>query len=271
VAPFVLFVIAIVIIIILSGGKKADQWVPVTRATGEWTTTVTLLGPQVRTDERLETDCIQDPNGVVRAGSCVARDAKTYQDKVVDDYDEYAYNIYYEESWQQIYQAQGTEFVETSLGRDDWWEGNLHYTLVEELDKDSCEYTNYTVWVDDTQDRTQEVEVYLAECEVWDHVVVEERNYDQAYWCLCDVTTMIELGQQSERGTGFNVRWPNPSAPQGSTTDPTFRGQVTFVGDDYTYVTTTDDLNRYQDYLERQHYIGIRDGKPVAVSRNPKD
>jgi hypothetical protein len=267
-AIFVCFVI-VVIIMTLRGG--ADEWVEVTRANGSWTTTITVFGPQVKVEERWEADCTGDANGTVRVGTCLKKDTDTYQDRVVDDYEEYAYDIYYEETWDKTYQAQGTEFVVTALGSDDWWEGNLHYTLEEELDRNSCQYTNYTLWVDDPKDVSQEVEVYLAECEVWDHVVVAERVYDQRSWCQCDVTTLVEMGQQSEQGSGSNVLWPNPNVPGSGSTERAFKGQVTFLGDDYTYTTTTDDLAQYQDYLTTQYYIGLNDGKPVTVSKNPKD
>ena len=265
-AIFVCFVIFI-IIMTLRGG--ADEWVEATRASGSWTTTVTLYGPQIAVEERWESTCVSDPKANVRAGTCVLRDAKTYQDTVVDDYEEYAYNIYYEETWDQIYQAQGTEFVVTALGSDDWWEGDLHHSRTEELDKASCEYTNYTLWVNDRQNSTQEVEVYLAECEVWDHVVVKERVYDQQAWCLCEVATLVQMGQQSTQGEGLNVSWPNANVPAGGRSEQAFKGQVIFVGDDYTYTTSTDDLNKYQYYLTSQYYIGLRDGNPVTFSKNP--
>jgi hypothetical protein len=264
-----IFVCFVIFVIIMTLRGRADEWVSVSRVNGTWTTTVSVLGSQVKIEERWETDCVNDPNGAVRVGTCVSRDAQTYQDKVVDDYEEYAYNIYYEETWDKTYQAQGTEFVVTALGKDDWWEGNLHYVREEELDKGSCDNTNYTIWVNDPQNSSQEVEVYLAECEVWDHVVVQERVYDQKAWCQCDVTTLVEIGKQSEQGTGLNIVWPSPNVPVGGRTERTFQGQATFLGSDYTYTTTTDDLSRYQDYLTSQYYIGLRDGKPVTVSKNP--
>jgi hypothetical protein len=267
-ALFVCFVL-VAVILTLRGG--ADEWVKATRANGAWTTTVTVFGPQAKVEERWETDCTSDPNGAVRAGTCVLKDTNTHHDSAVDDYDEYAYDIYYEETWDKTYQAQGTEFVVTTLGSDDWWEGNRHYTQQEELDKASCNYTNYTVWVDDPQDKTQEIEVYLSECEVWDHVVVEERVYDQKSWCQCDVTTLVQIGQSTDQGTGLDVRWPNPNVPAGGRSERSFKGQVTFVGGDNSYTTTTDDLARYQDYLMSQYYIGLRDGKPVTVSTSPKE
>lgn len=271
IAPFVLFVVGIIIVIIVTSGKKADEWVEVTRASGEWMVTMTVFGPQVRVEERWETDCANDPIGTVRTGTCISKDADTYQDHEIDNYEEYAYNIYYDGTWQGIYQAQGVEFRETMLGKDDWWEGDIHYVLVEELDTDSCATSSYGIWVDDPQDSTQEMEVYLDECEVWDHVIVYERVYDRKLWCLCEMTHMVQLGQQSEQGSGSAIRWPNPNVPYGGRTERAFKGQVTFLGDDYTYTVKTDDLEKYDDYLTSQYYIGIRDGKPVRVSKNPPE
>jgi hypothetical protein len=257
----------VMILLTITGGAK--EWVKATQARGEWTTTVSLFGPQVTIEERWETDCRNDPNGAIRPGTCVLAATNTYNDTVVDEYDEFAYNIYYEETYRQVYEASGTEFVITQLKSDDWWKDNLHYVLQEELDKDSCQYTKYTVWVDDPQDKTQEMEVYLSECEVWDHVTVSERTYEQKPWCQCDVTALVQIGQQSDTGTGSDIRWPTPNVPAGGRTEQSFQGRVTFLGDDYTYTTTTYDLSQYQDYLTSPYYIGLRDGKPVTVSKNP--
>jgi hypothetical protein len=256
-------------IMMVFGRKKPEEWVKATRATGSWTTTILLYAPQVTTEERWETECISTPDATVRVGTCVMKDTDTYHDDVVDDYEEYAYNIYYEETWDKTYQAQGTEFTVTGLGADDWWQENLHYVLEEELDNGSCEYTNYTLWVSDPNNKAQEIEVYLSECEVWDHVTVYERVYEEKSWCQCDVTTLVQMGQQSEQGAGLDVRWASPRVPVGGRTERSFTGKVIFLGDDYTYTTTTDDLARYQDYLTSQYYIGLRDDKPVTVSANP--
>jgi hypothetical protein len=267
---FIAIVVVIAVIAILTllrGGP--EEWVQVTRSDGTWTAGVTVLGPQVAMVAQWESECVANPNGVVQAATCLLKDTNNYQDQVVDDYEEYAYNIYYEETWQTVYQAQGTVFATTSLGQDDYWEGNRHYTRVEELDKDSCAYTNYTVWVEDPNDRTQELEVYLSDCEVWDHVTVAERIYDQQRWCQCAVTSLAAIGQQSQQGTGTSVLWPQPAVPPGGSTERSFRGQVTFLGGDYTYTATTTDLAEYQAYLTGQYYIGLRDGKPVTVSQNP--
>jgi hypothetical protein len=261
--------IVVLIMILLTSKGRADEWVEVTRASGEWTATLTLFGPQVKVEGRWESDCASDPSGAVQVGTCIMKDIETYQDNRIREYEEFAYDIYYEETWQKTYQAQGTEFSETALGKDDWWEENLHYVLVEELDTDSCVYTDYAIWVDDPQDAMQEIEVYLAQCEVWDFVTVYERVYDQKPWCQCNVTTLVELGQQTEHGSGSAIRWPNPNVPPGGHTERSFVGRVTFLGDDYTYTTTTEDTAQYQGYLTDPYYIGIRDGKPVSISKSP--
>ncbi len=261
----------LVIFFLVALGGGTDEWVEVTRANGTWTSTLVVLGPQVQVQERWEADCTREANAVVRAGSCIQKPADTYQDRVVEDYEEFAYEIYYDETWDQTYQAQGVDFVQIGLGSDDWWEDNLHYTRQEILDRDTCQLTNYAVWVDDPADTSQEIEVYLSQCEVWDHMVVQERVYDQGLWCLCDVTTLAQIGQQTEQGAGLNVLWPSPGVPEGGQTQSAFTGQVTFLGGDYSYTVTTDDLNQYQDYLSSTYYIGLKDGKPVSVSKNPRD
>ena len=266
---FACFVLVMILFTVL-GGRKPDEWIPASRADGQWTAAVKVWGPQASREERWEADCLSAPQATVQAGTCILKDTERYEDRVVDDYEEYAYDIYYEETYQQVYEARGTEFAVTALGTDDWWEEDLHYVLEEELDTESCQYTEYTTWVDDPDNASQEIEVYLAECEVWDHVVVYERIYEQGKWCACDVITLVEVGQESQQGSGASIRWPNPAVPAGGRTDRTFKGTVTFLGDDYTFTTTTEDLDQYQDYLTGQYYIGLSDGKPVRVSKNPK-
>lgn len=201
----------------------------------------------------------------------IPKASNTYQDRVVEDYQEFACEIYYDETWDQPYQAQGIDLSQVELGSDDWWEDNLHDTRTEQLDRDTCQLTNYAVWVTDPADASQEIEVYLSQCEVWDHVVVQERVYDQGLWCLCDVTTLVPIGQQMEQGIGAKVLWPNPDVPVGGRTQGAFKGQVTFLGGDYSYTVTTEDLNQYQEYLSSTYYIGLKNGKPVAISKNPRD
>ncbi|MBN1657617.1 MAG: hypothetical protein JXA93_04405 [Anaerolineae bacterium] len=269
IGTFACFALAMIVATAL-GVKKADTWVPVSQTRGEWTTTVQIWGPQVAHEERWETDCRRDPQATVQPATCILKPTQQYHDQVIDEYDEYAYNIYYEETYQQVYEVRGTEFIVTTLGGDDWWDENLHYVLEEELDKASCHYTEYTTWVDDPDDATHEIEVYLSECEVWDHVTVYERIYEQANWCGCDVIAIVNVGQETRQGTGASVQWASPVVPSGGRTERAFQGTVTFQGDDYTYTTTTTDLAAYQDYVTSQYYIGLDDGQPIKVSKNPQ-
>ena len=257
------------IVVLVRGGGGAEEWVPVTHVSGDWTAGVTVFGPQVAIEQRWQIDCPNSGNTLLQSATCVMRDTSTYQDQPVDDHTEYAYNIYYEETSSQVYEAQGTEFATTSLRSDDHWEGNRHTVTVEELDKESCTQTEYTVWVEDPSNTAQEIEVYLSDCEVWNHVTVTERVYEQAPWCQCQVTTMAGLGQLSDQGTGLSITWPQPTVPTGGHTEQSFSGRVTFVGGDYTYSLTTEDWNQYQGYLTGQYYIGVRNKKPLAVTDNP--
>jgi hypothetical protein len=268
--PFVIFVVAMVLLIIF-GGKKADDWVKVTRAEGTYTTTMTVFGPQVTVAERWEAECLDDPTCTIQAGTCVRRDTDRSREELADEYEEYAYNIYYEETYEQPYEARGAEFVTTSLGSDDWWQDEFHYVLQEVLDQESCQLTNYTVWVEDPANSAQEIEVYLSDCEVWDHVRVYERVYEQASWCKVDVTTMVQVAQQSESGAGYPIQWPQVAVPDGGRTEQAFEGRVTFLGDDYTYTASTTDADKYTGYLTDEYYLGLDDGEPFTVRQNPPD
>jgi hypothetical protein len=266
---FLLFACVMVLVTILGGG--ADEWVEATSVRGEWITELTVLGPQVQIDPRWEQDCVDDPNGAVQAGTCTLRDTEAYGETPVDEYEEYAYNIYYEETEDQTYEAKDLDFVPVALGSDDWWEDDLHYTTQEELDQESCTWTEYTVWIDDPDDSSLEIEVYLAECEVWDHVVITRREYEQANWCDCALTSLVEVDQQSMEGSGPDLRWPVLAIPQGGSSERALSAQVTFQGDDYVYTTQTTDPDQYRDYMTGRYYIGLRDGKAVTVSKEPKD
>lgn len=265
---FVVFVCFIMIMTVF-GRKTPEEWVEATRATGEWTTTVTVLGPQVTTVEQWQADCLAQQGATVRTGTCILKASDKYNDTRVDEYEEYAYNIYYEETHAQVYEAKGADFVVSSLKTDDWWEENRHYVLAETLDRESCTLTDYAVWVDDPQNSAQEIEVYLSECEVWDRVTVYERVYEQQNWCLCDLTTLVQVGVENQSGAGTNIRWPQPFVPPGGQTQQSFQGKVTFLGEDYVYTTTTQDVNQFQDYLTGQYYIGLREGQAVTISKNP--
>jgi hypothetical protein len=260
----------IVLFTLLRGCGGAKEWVPVSRATGDWTAGVVVYGPQVSLQPAFEADC-RSQGRPVQAGTCVQKDTGTYDDRQVQTFEEYAYNTYFEETWSQVYQAQGTEFVTTSLGGGDRWEGNLHSTWVEKLKQDTCQQTNYTVWVDNAQDRTQQDEVYLFDCEVWNDTTVTERVYDQAPWCQCEVTALAVVSQNTSGGKGSEVAWPQANVPAGGRADESFTGRVTFTGGDYTLTTTTTDPEQYRDWLISPYYLGIRGGRAVEVSKSPPE
>ena len=165
----VVAVIAILAIIILLSSLGGDrEWIEATQASGTWTTSTTVIGPQVAIQDKWETDCINDPNSSVRTGTCLMKDSDTYRDEVRDDYDEYAYSIYYEEAEEKLYEASGEDFVVTQLNEgEDYWEDDRHFIIEEWLDKETCQYTSYTVWITDPEDAAYEAEVVLSECEVF--------------------------------------------------------------------------------------------------------
>jgi hypothetical protein len=182
--------------------------------------------------------------------------ASTCEERVVDDYDDYAYNIYYEEESDQIYQASGAEFVVTQLNPDeDWWEGDRHYVAEEWLDRETCEYTDYTVWITDPGDPEYEVEVILAECEVWDHVVVKEG---------CPPEGSAGAAQTSSlAGTGTSVEWP--PAPAGA--EHKFEGTVIFRANGATRTVEVSDVDQYLRYLTVPYYLGLdENGKVVRLT-----
>jgi hypothetical protein len=268
-AMSICFALAIACLVISGGRPKAEQWIKAEQADGVWTTTVTVLGPQAPVQGCWQTDCTADRNCAVQPGTCVMATATAYREVAVKEYDELAYNIYWEETWDQVYEAQEADFVVIQLGSDDRWEGDLHTVRQERLKKDTCEYTEYTVWVTDPQDKSQEIEVYLSECEIWDHVTVTRKEYEERSWCQCETTTLVKIGEQSEQGSGLEVRWPQPSVPRGGRADQSFAGQVVFRGDDYSITVSSKNLAEYQRYLTGQYYIGVRDGQAMQISPNP--
>jgi hypothetical protein len=266
---FICFALSIACLVISGGRPKAEQWIKAERADGTWTTTATVFGPQAAVQGCWQTNCTADRNCAVRPGTCLVATTTAYDEVPIKEYDELAYNIYWEETGDQVYEAQGADFVTIQLGSDDRWEGDLHYVRREWLKKDTCEYTEYTVWVTDPQDSSQDIEVYLSECEVWDHVTVTRKEYEQGSWCQCETTTQVQIGQQAEQGAGLEVTWPQPIVPQGGRADQSFAGQVVFRGDDYSITVSSKDLAEYQRYLTVQYYIGVRDGKAIQISPNP--
>jgi hypothetical protein len=260
----------VLLFVVLRGCGGAKEWVPVSHVSGKWTTGVVIYAPQVTVQEAWQSEC-QSQGWPVRADACALRDAATYTDRQTRTYQEYAANTYFEEMSEQVYRAQDTEFVTTSLGGGDRWEGDLHYIWREILKRDTCQQTNYTVWIEDPQDPSLESEVYLFDCEVWNDYTVYQRVYDQAMWCPCEVTTLVTIGRLSSEGSGGEVAWPLADVPAGGRSEGSFAGSVTFTGGDYTFTATTQDQAQYLDWLTGPYYLGVAGGRAVQLTKNPPD
>jgi hypothetical protein len=179
-------------------------------------------------------------------------------ERVVDDYDEYAYNIYYEETEEKLYEAADDSFTVTQLNADEnWWEGERHYYSEEWLDKETCQYTNYTVWITDPEDTDYEIEVVLSECEVWDHVVVKERVSEAA-------GSPAIPGTLTRQGVGSAVEWPQAVAPANADIEREFEGTVIFRADGAERTVTTTDVDKYIYYVTVPHYLGLDEGGKVV-------
>jgi hypothetical protein len=272
--PLIFIVVAaviacLVLIVVLRSCTRAREWVPASQVTGNWTAGVQLLVPQVQTNETWQASC-QSAQGIVQQATCVLKPTGQFNDQPTRTYDEFAVNSYYDETWRKTYDAQGTEFVTTELGGDDRIENNQRLVSKEYLKDGTCQQTQYTVWVDDPQDSTQQIEVYLYDCEVWEQVSVYDSA--QAPWCQCQVTVLAPMPVQTVQGTGLQVTYPTLLIPQGGKAEQSFQASVTFVGGDgqYTLTQTTNDPAQYRDWLTTPYYLGIRDGKAVNLSTEPK-
>jgi hypothetical protein len=172
-------------------------------------------------------------------------------ERIVDEYDDYAYNIYYEETEDRLYEAAGDSFVVTQLNeKEDWWEGDLHYFSEEWLDKETCQYTNYTAWITDPEDEDYEIEVVLSECEVWDHVIVKERVSEEGGAPAGPDTF-------TRQGVGTAVEWPAAVAPVNGRLEREFEGVVTFRADGAERTVRVTDVDTYIRYLTIRHYLGL--------------
>jgi hypothetical protein len=239
-------------------------------AEGSWQTTVNVLVPQMVRSEGWRSDCESDPDCNVLSGTCQMRPREDkFTETQVDEYDDYAYNIYYEEDEGKIYEASGTDFVVAELNPPkDWVEEERHYTAEEWLDKETCQYTNYTVWITDPDDAVQEIEVVLSECEVWEHVVVKERIYEDEEYCQTEVVDSLAVKDTlTESGSGADVAWPNAQPPAGGELEREFDGTVIFRADGVEHTVHTDDEGTYVRYVTVPHYLGLdKNGKVVSVT-----
>jgi hypothetical protein len=267
-------VLCVLVIGILMCGRscfapKAESYLPAT-AEGSWQTTVKVLVPQMVRSEGWRSDCESDPDCTVLSSTCQMRPREDkFTENKIDEYDDFAYNIYYEEEEAKIYEASGTDFAVTELNPPkDWVEDDRHYTAEEWLDEETCQYTNYTVWITDPDDATQEVEVVLSECEVWEHVVVKERIYEDEEYCQTEIVdTLTVKDTLTESGTGADVSWPSAQTPDDGELEREFKGTVIFHADDVEHTVHTDNESAYVRYVTVPHYLGLdKNGKVVSVT-----
>lgn len=262
--------ILVIVIVLICGGLLLSRaclgpqatpttYLPATAA-GSWTTTVRLLVPEVTVQEGWRSDCEADPQCIVLPGTCQVQEREDrYTERTVDDYDEYAYSIYYEETEDRLYEAAGQDFVSTQLNaRKEWWEGERNYTSEEWLDEGTCQYTQYTVWITDPEDSSSEIEVVLSKCEVWDHVVVTERVYEEDEYCRTENQgAMAVQDTLTRQGVGAGVEWPGAAAPAGGKLERAFGGTVVFRADGTTYTVQVTDADAYIRYLTVPHYLEV--------------
>lgn len=250
-------------------GERPAAYLPAT-AEGSWTTTVNVMAPQTVVKEGWRSDCEAEAGCTVLAHTCQLRQREDrYTEQKIDDYDEYAYNIYYEETEGETYEAAGGEFAITQLNQgEDWIEGNRHYVSEEWLDEETCQYTQYTVWITDPDDSDSEIEVVLSECEVWDHVLVYELVYEEEDYCQIETVDSLAIQDTLTRqGDGTDVAWPEAAAPSEGELEREFEGRVVFTADGTEHMVTVSDESEYVRYLTVPHYLAVdEDGKVVGVT-----
>ena len=265
----VALIACILLFMLMRSCGRTDEWVEATSARGSWTTSVQLFAPQVQTRETWQTACTGS-QGIVQQATCVVMPTGKFLSQPSRTYDEYAFNSYYDETQQKTYEAQGMEFVVSDLGGGERVVDNQRLVSKEYLRTDTCQQTEYTIWVDDPLDSTQEVEVYLQDCEVWQNVTVYDS--EQAPWCTCLVTVLVPAAQETSQGAGLQVSYPTLLIPEGGKSEQSFEASVTFSGGDgrYSLTQTTTDPAQYRDWLTTTYYLGLRDGKAVRLSKQPQ-
>ena len=274
---WILIVVALLVFVCLAlvlsracqGPATPTTYLPAT-ADGAWTTVVKVVAPQTESMERWRSDCEADSLCTIIPGTCEVQEREDrYTEQKVDDYDDYAYSIYYEETEGKLYEAAADDFVVTQLNaKKDWWDGDQHIIAEEWLDTETCQYTNYTVWITDPQDEAYEIEVILSECEVWDHVIVMERVGEQDELCLTESAGDVVVQDTfMDRGFGAAVEWPGAVPPVGGRLEREFEGVVTFRVDGTQHAVDVTDVDEYVRYLTVPHYLGIdEDGDVVDLT-----
>jgi len=263
--PIILFaffalVVAALICATCSGPRvEPAQYVPA-NAEGSWTASIRVLVPQTATAERFRSDCEADPACTILPGTCALRERiDDFSEEQVDEYDDFAYEIYYEETEGKLYEAQGNDFAATQLNQDeDWWDDELHHVAEEWLDEETCQYTQYTTWITDPDDTDYEIEVVLSQCEVWDHVTVYRKVFEQGESCQVEIVEGMSIIESlSQQGSGPTVNWPAASIPADGESEREFKGTVIFRAEGNSYTASTNDEHTYQQYLTVQYYLAL--------------
>ena len=276
--PWLLILIAVAVLICvglicarscLGPEAAATTYLPAT-ADGSWTATVQVVAPQGAVSEGWRSDCEADAGCTVVPGTCELRErADRTSERVVDEYDDYAYSIYYEELEGKLYEAAGDSFVVTQLNAPtDRWDGERHYFSEEWLDEETCQYTGFTVWVTDPEDTSYDIEVVLSECEVWDHVVVKERVTGEEEYCQVEnVEALVVQDTFTEQGVGAGVEWPGAIAPESGRLEREFEGTVVFRADGTRHTVKVTDVDTYIRYLTVPYYLEVdEDGDVVDLT-----
>ena len=268
----VIVIIAIIAVIMTSracSGPQAVTYLPA-QAAGSWATTVQVLAPEIVAGEGWRSACEADGRCTVLVDTCDVREQRDrFTEREVEDYDDFAYSIYFEELERSLYEASGDDFAVTQLNpNEDRWEGERHTVSEEWLDRETCEHTSFTVWITDPDESSEEVEVVLSECEVWDHVVVTERVYEQGEYCQTEsVAGLIVLDTMTDQGSGSGVDWPAAARPEGGELQSKFEGVIIFRADGLEHRVTVTDPDAYARYLTVPHYLGLdEDGNVVRIT-----
>ena len=102
------------------------------------------------------------------------------------------------------------------------------------------------MWITDPENEDYEIKVVLSECEVWDHVVVTEKQGSQGFQ---DTLT--------RQGAGTTVEWPEAIAPAGVRMEREFEGAVVFRADGAKRTVKVTDVDTYIRYLTVPYYLGL--------------
>jgi hypothetical protein len=265
----ILVLCLVVCLALFASRAKPATYVPAT-AEGSWTASVKLLVPEIISGEDWRSNCEADTACTVVPGTCQVQQRRDkFTERTVDEYDDYAYNIYYEATEKKLYEASGDGFAVTELNAsEDWVEGDRYYSAEEWLDEETCRYTEFAVWITDPDDDKYDIEVLLSECEVWDHVVVKERVYEEGEYCQTEMVGSLAVQDTlTQRGTGASVGWPQAGVPANGELEREFDGVVTFRADSTQHHVTVHDVDEYVRYLTVPHYLGLdENGKVVAVT-----